>query len=106
MFMLRAKRQSFRYTTCLLLGTSIAFAQGSGKITGLATDNSGGVIPDAQITASNPGTGDVRRTISNNAGVYVVSALPVGLYNVRAEKQGFKTITRPAIRIDVNSAMT
>ncbi|HUS07400.1 MAG TPA: TonB-dependent receptor, partial [Bryobacteraceae bacterium] len=104
--MFRSKREMFGCTACLLLWTGLALAQGSGKITGLATDNSGGVIPDAQVTASNPGTGDVRRTISNNAGVYVLSALPVGLYNVRAEKQGFKTITRPGMRIDVNSAIT
>ena len=43
------------------------YAQGSGRITGLATDNTGAVIPDVQISATNVGTGEVRRTVSNSA---------------------------------------
>ena len=38
--------------------------------------------------------------------VYVVSPLPVGDYKIEARKEGFKSLAREGIRIDVNSAPT
>ena len=44
--------------------------------------------------------------MSNAAGIYSLSPLPVGVYRLQASKEGFKLITQPQIRIDVNSAIT
>ena len=82
------------------------YGQGSGRITGIATDNTGAVIPEAAIEATNTATGEVRRTVTNNAGIYLLSPLPVGAYTVRAQKQGFKAISLTGIHLDVDAAIT
>lgn len=73
---------SSRLRTCLTRSLFLSFfyalaayGQGfsAGKITGLAVDNSGAVIPDAKIEAANVDTGEVRRTVSNGSGVYALS---------------------------------
>lgn len=84
------------------------FGQGFsvGKITGVATDTTGAVLPLAEIESVNVATGEVRRTVTNQAGVYVLSPLPIGVYRLEARKEGFKTITRTRVQVDVNSALT
>jgi hypothetical protein len=84
----------------------LAGQQASGKITGVVTDASGAVIPGVTVTVTNTQTGDIRRTETNASGVYVVSPLPVGDYKLEARKEGFQSLARGGIRIDVNSAPT
>src|SRR5689334_10380134 len=92
--------------SCVLLAAPLAAQQASGKITGVVTDASGAVIPGVTVTATNTETGDTRQTETNASGVYVVSPLPVGNYKLDARKEGFKSLTREGIRIDVNAAPT
>src|SRR6266852_3050710 len=87
--------------SCFLLAAPLAAQQASGKITGMVTDASGAVIPGDTVTAINTETGDTRKTETNASGVYVVSPLPVGNYKLDARKEGFKSLTRESIRIDV-----
>jgi hypothetical protein len=90
--------------TCLIFPLLLAAQQASGKITGVVTDASGAVIPGVTVTATNTQTGDTHKTETNASGVYVVSPLPVGDYKLEARKEGFKTLTREDVRIDVNAA--
>src|SRR5712691_8157653 len=90
----------------LFLTIPLAAQQASGKITGVVTDESGAVIPGVAVTATNTQTGDTRRAESNASGVYVVSPLPVGDYKIEARMEGFKSLARKGIRIDVNGAPT
>jgi hypothetical protein len=83
--------------TCLLclLSAPLALGQTFGSITGTVTDPSGAAVAGATITATNVATNATRSTISNDAGVYSFPSLPPGLYNLRVEKDGFRTATRP-----------
>src|ERR687888_325782 len=93
---------------CLFLGlvvlaalTARTPAQTQGEITGVITDSSGAVVPDAAVTVTNVATGAVRRVVSNEAGVYNFPALQPGVYTVRVEKAGFKAVTHPEVRLEI-----
>ncbi len=60
-------------------------------IVGTVTDQSGASVPGVQIAVTNSDTGQVRNTLSNDTGQYVVPSLPIGKYSVKAEASGFKT---------------
>src|SRR5216683_2250982 len=78
-----------------------AFAQTFGGITGVVTDSSAAVVVGAAITLTNPQTNFRRTTTSNEAGNYNLPNLPPGLYNIRAEHQGFQSEVRNSIELQV-----
>ena len=67
-----------------------AHAQVSASLTGAITDPSGAPIPAATVTTKDMERGAVRNTVTDDAGRYLVLALPVGQYEVRATKAGFQ----------------
>src|SRR5437867_3243951 len=77
-------------------------AQPTASVVGAVADPSGAVIPGASITATEKGTGLKRAVRSNEHGVYVVSALPVGTYAISVEAAGFKHKTLTGIVLQVN----
>ena len=84
----------------LLLPVS-AFAQtGAGSLTGIVGDQSGAAVPGAAVTATNQATNVNYTAVSNDAGNYTVTALPVGIYVVKAELSGFKTAATPPIQVE------
>src|SRR6516164_1650820 len=64
-----------------------------GTITGLVTDQSNAVIPDATVTVKDIGTKDVRTITTNAAGRYVFVNLPPGTYDITFSKTGFATVS-------------
>ncbi len=98
---------SFVATIALLtvpLSLSNAYAQGAptGVITGVVKDEAGAVVPGERITAVNPGASASFQTVANDTGIYTLRALPVGSYNVRAEKEGFKKALQEGVVVRVN----
>src|SRR2546425_304768 len=83
------------------------FAQNtSGSITGSIQDASGAVIPGVQVSLINQEQSAAsRQTISNEAGIYLFSALPAATYTITAELPGFKTYKKTDIKLFVNNAM-
>ena len=76
----------------VLVWSGILLAQGtSGTITGVVTDSSGAVIPNAAVTILNEGTGVDLHAKTNSSGVYSVTSLIPGMYSVKIEASGFKT---------------
>ncbi|MGO9338712.1 MAG: carboxypeptidase regulatory-like domain-containing protein [Terracidiphilus sp.] len=61
-------------------------------LSGTVTDPSGRPLPQAHVTAVENATGLRRETISNAGGSYSVPQLPVGVYTVTVEHQGFKEV--------------
>jgi protocatechuate 3,4-dioxygenase beta subunit len=61
------------------------FAQGEASIQGTVTDTSGGAIPGVAIRVKNVETGAERNQVTDQAGHYDATSLPVGRYEVRAE---------------------
>ena len=90
-------------TVVCLLGLSLpsAWSQISASLSGTVTDQSGAAVSGASITVRDLDTGLSRTTITNQAGRYQVSALPVGQYEVRARKDDFAEAIRSGIRLVV-----
>jgi Carboxypeptidase regulatory-like domain/TonB dependent receptor len=96
-----------RWRTALLL-LAIALAApiaavaqtGAASLTGIVTDQSGATVPGATVTATNQATNVSYTAVSNEAGNYTVTSLPVGLYVVKAELSSFKTAATKPIQLE------
>jgi carboxypeptidase family protein/TonB-dependent receptor-like protein len=95
-------------TTSLVLVVSLAFPLGaqapSGEVSGVVSDPSGAVVPGVTITLTNPATNAVRSVPTNEAGLYVIRALPPGVYDLKAELSGFRAVERKNIEVQVGSS--
>ena len=76
----------------------------SGEISGSVTDPSGSVVPGVVITLTNPATNAVREVKTNDSGLYAISALPPGVYHLKAATAGFRAIERRNIEVLVGSS--
>jgi hypothetical protein len=94
-----------KFVLAALTLAPMAFGQAAGTITGTVYDKSGAVIPEAQITVTNTGTGLVRQVSADNSGQFVANLLPVGVYDVRVEKAGFNNTIRQGIALQVNTTV-
>jgi Carboxypeptidase regulatory-like domain/TonB dependent receptor len=87
----------------LLISTSTLLAQTvTGSITGVITDQTGAVVPNAEVTAENTATGVKTREVTNNTGAYTIRFLPVGNYRITVSSQGFSTQTVPVFALEIN----
>ena len=87
--------------SCCLVGCAPAFSQSTfGTLLGTVQDQSGSVIPGANITAINLDTATTRTVISNNAGQYLFPNMQPGTYSITAEKSGFGTVKADSVTLD------
>ena len=88
-----------------LLGLSFSSqleAQEQGTISGLVTDASGSVMPNAQVKVTNESTGLSREFQTNQSGNYTAPGLIVGKYTIEISANGFSTYRQTGIPINVN----
>jgi hypothetical protein len=103
----------------LFLAVPLTHAQTTAQLTGTVQDNSGAVIPGAQVTLTDEATGTLRIVQTNRQGLYAFAALVPGTYNVKVTATSFqpKEITGitlhagdersvPAISLTVGSEST
>jgi hypothetical protein len=90
----------------LLTAGTAAAQQTAGNITGRVLDQQGAAIPGVTVIAKSAQTGFVRTETTDQEGLYRLSALPVGLYDVSAELQGFTTVLKQAIGVTVGQTLT
>lgn len=91
-------------TVCFLLILLVGTGQAqipTATILGVVRDASGAVVPQANLTARNTGTGQTRTTVSGADGAYRFSALPVGSYEVAVEHAGFQSALRSGLTLTV-----
>src|SRR5438477_796469 len=80
------------------------WAQATAQISGAVQDQSGAVLPGAEVTATQTDTGVSRMTITNETGHYVLTNLPLGPYRLEAGLPGFRTFVQTGIVLQVNSS--
>ena len=73
----------------------------TGSISGRITDAQGAAVPGVTIEARNADTGLVRVAVSNDAGTYRLSALPVGIYAVTAQLSGFRRFEATDVAVNI-----
>src|SRR2546425_8255262 len=74
------------------------------EISGTVVDSSGLPMPGVTLTLTNQATNVVRVVQTNEAGLYVISAIPPGTYDLKAELAGFRTVERKGLVVQVGSA--
>ena len=79
--------------------------QTTGTITGRITDDQGASVPGVTVTARNAETGFVRNDVSDDQGIYRLTALPVGTYDVVTELQGFAKVENRGIVVNVGQTL-
>ncbi|MGH9915788.1 MAG: carboxypeptidase-like regulatory domain-containing protein, partial [Pyrinomonadaceae bacterium] len=93
----------FLLALILALG-STAFGQSDrGTITGTVTDQNGGVVPNAKVTATNIDSGEVRETTTGDEGNFTLPELKAALYRLTIEAAGFKTASINSIQLGVQT---
>jgi hypothetical protein len=75
----------------------------TGTILGEVKDSTGGTLPGVTVTAVNQANGLTREAVTDGLGNYRFSAMPAGLYTVKASLTGFKEATRTDVRLAINS---
>src|SRR6266403_412676 len=100
-----------RYRSLFLLGiililSSAASAQvDSASVSGVITDQSGGLVAGAEVQVSNSDTNVTFKTTSNQSGVYLVTGLKPGRYRVKVGKEGFKAIDLTDLVLNIQDSV-
>jgi hypothetical protein len=85
---------------------SPALPQGNlASVTGLVTDSARAVMPGVTITIRNTDTGIARSVKSNQVGMFTITSLPVGPYELTATADGFRTFRKTGIVLAVNQVL-
>jgi hypothetical protein len=73
----------------------------SATLTGVVSDPSGAVVPQAKVKLVNEKSGDTRETVTNNDGYYTFSGMAVGdlTYKLTVEAKGFVSYDAPGISL-------
>jgi hypothetical protein len=82
-----------------------AWAQDNATINGTVQDSSGALVPNAQITLTNPATSQERQAVSNAAGAYRFANVGVGSYTLSASAQGFQKYSKTDIVVNVAATL-
>ena len=90
---------------CVGLMTSAVMAQtgGQGAISGTVTDSTGAVVPNAAVVARNVDTGIETVRTSSSGGLYNISPLNPGTYNVTVTANGFSTFKQENLIVNALS---
>jgi hypothetical protein len=78
----------------------------SGDLTGTVFDPTGAVVPDASVTATNQATGIMSTTATTSTGLYHLSNLRVGKYDITVTASGFIKSELKGLDVTLNEAVT
>src|SRR6202795_3496229 len=85
------------FSLCPLL-----YGQANGSFSGTVADKTGSVISGATVKITSQGTGVTREVKTDGSGHYIAPFLPVAIYTIRVESQGFQTTEQKDIRLQVD----
>ena len=92
---------------CLFAMGHTALAQvTNASLNGVVTDANGAALPGVQIHVQNTDTNFVQSAETNASGVYLVTPLNPGPYQVTAEKAGFRKLVQSGITLTIDQAAT
>jgi hypothetical protein len=80
-----------------------AFAQANSELTGIVTDQTGAVVPDAKIVLTDPGTGSSKTTTSGATGLYDIAGLNPANYNMKVTAKGFESFAQNGVVVNVSA---
>ena len=90
----RTPRRFLQFFAPILLGLLACAAYGqqlTGTLSGTVYDQSGAVVPNADVSLKNETSNDTRHTVSNSDGYFHFAAVPPGSYSVTIVASGFQS---------------
>lgn len=75
-------------------------------MSGTVTDSTGGVVPNATVTATNDATNVSKTATTNSVGSYAFTDLIPGIYTVKVEAPGFQTSVHSGVGVEVAKVST
>jgi hypothetical protein len=87
------------------LSAGMIWASGTGEIRGRVLDEQGAPLPTVTITAKSPGMQGVRTTVTDENGFFKLPLLPVGIYSLTYELEGFSTLTQTDTQVRLGFTM-
>lgn len=88
-----------------LMLSPIVYMAPTGTIEGFTTDEQGKPLANVKITLINQETGYIREIRSNSKGFYRAKLLPLGLYDMVAELEGYGIFERKGFRLHVGEIL-
>ena len=86
-----------------LVSFSPALAQATtGTASGSVSDPNGAVVAGATVTLTNTANGQSRTVSTNDRGLFIAAAMPIGTYRVTIEANGFKRATATDVAVEIN----
>ncbi len=89
----------------LLVPMMLIAQDATGRITGVVTDSSGALVPNAKVIARNTATNLSKETAADQNGFYQILLLPIGKYRVQAEAAGFSRMVVAENTIEINQTL-
>lgn len=78
----------------------------SADIEGIVRDSTGAGLPGATLVVKSVATGVERRSVTGPEGRYRIPALPVGEYTLTVSLDGFATVERTGLRLEIGQIAT
>ncbi|MCX6573432.1 MAG: carboxypeptidase regulatory-like domain-containing protein, partial [Candidatus Aminicenantes bacterium] len=102
-----SKKLFFILLVVCLAAVGPAFAQltPEGRINGKVVDNQGNPLPGVSVSAASPKLIGKAVATTDAAGVYRLMALPSGAYEITFTIQGFKTLIRKGILLELSQTL-
>ena len=72
---------------------------------GIVEDQTAAPVAGATVTFTQEATAAVRQTTTDRRGEFVFTALPVGSYTLKIEKDGFKTYVRTGLALAASQSV-
>jgi hypothetical protein len=105
---IKMKKTSIFLCLMLIISLTTAFSQTrTGILTGRVSDDQGEFLPGISLKISSPNLiGGNRVAVTNVRGLYRFIDLPPGVYDLKAELQGFQTFAQTDIRVRLGLTTT
>ena len=96
-----------RFHCCSCLFSVLAWSQTfTGSIRGTLTDPTRAAVPDARVTATDADRNVQYATMADALGRYIFPTLPPARYVLAADAPGFRKVSQPAFRLEVQQQAT
>src|SRR5512137_1141450 len=101
-----SKRLIIAILALFMAGTAFAQLVPTSKMEGKVVDNTGAPLPGVSVEATSPKLVGKATAVTAGDGTYRLFSLPSGVYEVTFTLQGFKTLIRKDIIIQLSQTIT
>lgn len=102
----RTGKVLFFFLFTLVCAWKLSAQAATGKITGVVTDATGAIVPNAKVTVTNTATNISHDTTTDSSGSYQVLQLPIGSYKIAVNAPGFEeTVVESKTALQINETL-